>query len=102
MEKENLLKELDKEMHNIYKGALSEAGYKATRFLQMLHEKGGLETARYLLRSKLPSEGYTILCAGGHFDLTVEAMILNNEKFHSLFSVDDLNIAKKRLRPYRE
>jgi hypothetical protein len=39
------------EMHRIYQRALAEAGYKATRFLHMLHEHGGLQTARMLLHA---------------------------------------------------
>jgi len=39
------------EMHGIYQRALSEAGYKARRFLHMLHDHGGLETARMLIHA---------------------------------------------------
>ena len=49
------------EMHRIYQRALSEAGYKATRFLHMLHEHGGLQTARILINASTVSEGYTAL-----------------------------------------
>ena len=35
-------------MLNLYRRAKAEAGYNATRFLSMVVEHGGLETARYL------------------------------------------------------
>jgi hypothetical protein len=54
------------EMHRIYQRALSEAGYKATRFLHMLHDRGGLPTAQLLLHSSTVSEGYTALWERGH------------------------------------
>jgi len=41
----NLGKEFDMAMMGIYRRAKSEAGYNATRFLQMLQEHRGLETA---------------------------------------------------------
>jgi hypothetical protein len=36
--------------------ALPDAGYKATRFLHMLHDRGGLPTAQLLLHSTTVSE----------------------------------------------
>jgi hypothetical protein len=38
MSNEALISEFDEEMLGIYERALSEAHYKATRFLTMLHE----------------------------------------------------------------
>ena len=35
-------------MLDVYKRAKSEAGYNATRFLTMVNEHGGLETARHI------------------------------------------------------
>ena len=36
-------------MLDIYRRAKSEAGYNATRFIGMVVERGGLDTARYLM-----------------------------------------------------
>jgi hypothetical protein len=88
------------EMHRIYQRALSEAGYKATRFLHMLHEHGGLQTARMLIHAATVSEGYTALWERGRLDLTVEAMILDNTRWHSLFSAHELAICERRLSDY--
>jgi hypothetical protein len=46
---EHLVAEFDQEMFRIYERARSEANYNATRFLHMLYEHRGLETARILL-----------------------------------------------------
>ena len=66
-------------MLNIYRRAKAEAGYNATRFLSMVVEHGGLETARYLLHAGTVSEGYTALWERKRLDLTVEAMVLRPE-----------------------
>jgi hypothetical protein len=87
-------------MMRIYERALIEAKYKATRFLQMLFEHGGLETAKVLLHSRNVSEGYTALWERGRLDLTVEALILDNQ-WDDLFTDEERDIARKRLREYQ-
>ena len=67
-------------MMDIYRRALAEANYKATRFLQMLHEHRGLATAQILLHSATVSDGYTALWERDRLDLTVEALVLQNGK----------------------
>ena len=95
-----LLEAFDEEMLTIYRRALEEANYKATRFLQMLHENRGLETARILLHSQRDSEGYTALYERGRLDLTVEAVIHDNPKWHPLFTRNELDVCTERLRKY--
>ena len=85
-----LVAEFDQEMFRIYDRARSEPHYNATRFLHMLYEHRGLETARILLHSKNVSEGYTALWEQGRLDLTVEAVIHDNPKWHLLFTQQDL------------
>ena len=91
----------NKAMWNIYRKAYSEADYKASRFLQMLENHGGLETAKILIHSPTVSEGYTALWERGRLDLTVEAVIWDNPDFHELFTEDELRIVKKRLIDYQ-
>ena len=86
-------------MLNIYRQAKAEAGYNATRFLSMVVEHGGLETARYLLHTATVSEGYRALWERKRLDLTVEAMILRPE-WQALFSDVERRIAVNRLREY--
>jgi len=97
---EALIAAFDEEMFRIYQRAHSEANYNASRFLQMLHEHRGLETARILLHSPNVSEGYTALWERKHLDLTVEAVIHGNAKWHPLFTQEELAVCTKRLKDY--
>ena len=54
-------KTFDDAMMDVYLRARSECGYNTTRYLQMLHEHRGLETARILLHASNVSEGYVAL-----------------------------------------
>lgn len=87
-------------MFDIYRRAKSEAGYNATIFLRMITERGGLETAKYLINSSKPSDGYTHLFERGRLDLTVEAMVTESTKWHQLFTVEELDKARRRLEDY--
>ena len=86
-------------MISIYETAKRELGYTATRFLQMLSEQGGLVTARQLLWSDTPSDGFTTLWERHRLDLTVEDHVLRTE-FASLFTDADREQALTRLRAY--
>ncbi len=76
---EALEREFDLAMRGIYRRAKLVANYTATRFLRMLDENGGLETAKTLIHSKQVSDGYTALWERNRLDLTVEYLILNPE-----------------------
>ena len=97
---EALVSEFDEAMHGIYRRALKEAGYKASIFLDMLYAHRGLETARRLIHSSKVSDGYTALWERKRLDLTVEALIQENAKWHQLFSSEELAICRKRLAQY--
>ena len=101
MADEALLEQFDEEMLLIYQRAQVEANYNATLFLQMLHEHGGLGTARILLHKQKPSGGYTALYLRGRLDLTVEAVIHDNPKWHLLFTPEELAICTNRLEAYQ-
>jgi len=94
------LKDFDSEMLKIYQRAKSEADYNATIFFRMLNERGGLATAKYLINSAKPSEGYTRLYELGRLDLTVEATVVENFKWHHLFDAKELARAQLRLAQY--
>lgn len=96
-----LAQKFDQAMMGIYNRAWSEAKYKATLFLSMLHQHGGLETARRLIHSKTVSDGYTALWERKRLDLTLEALIVENDIWHPLFTEDELNICKQRLQQYK-
>jgi hypothetical protein len=57
----------------IYKTAKRELGYPANRFLHMLGDHGGVVTAKQLLWSDKPSDGFTFLGEHRRLELTVEA-----------------------------
>lgn len=96
----DLQKQFERAMMNIYVRAKSEARYNATLFFNMLHNQGGLLTAKQLINSDKPSDGYTAPYERGRLDLTVEAMVVENERWHPLFTDDELAKAAKRLNDY--
>jgi PHP family Zn ribbon phosphoesterase len=88
--------QFDKAMFNIYHRAREKCDYNAVRFLQMLSEKGGLATAKHLLFPGNPQEGFTHLWECSCLDLTVEALVLQNQ-YQELFSDEELGEARRRL-----
>jgi hypothetical protein len=97
---EELKLAFDDAMHGIYHRALKEAGYKASIFLDMLHSDRGVGTARRLLHTSHVSTGYTALWERKRLDLTVEAVIRDNPRWHPLFTPEELAICRKRLVEY--
>ncbi len=95
--------ELKRKFHNdmksIYEKADREIGYRATRFLQMLSEQGGLETAKTLVARPGGTDGFIKLWENRRLDLSVEALVLKKE-YEELFSDDIRNICKARLKEY--
>jgi hypothetical protein len=97
---EQLENAFDVAMYSIYRRALNEAGYNAAIFHRMLLEHRGVETARRLINSRNISDGYTALWERNRLDLTVEALIYDNEKWHPLFTAKELAICRRRLLQY--
>ena len=87
-------------MFDIYKRAKAEAGYNASIFLGMLTKQGGLATAKQLINAPKPSDGYTHLYERGRLDLTVEALVVGQPQWASLFTPEELARAKRRLDEY--
>jgi len=112
--------ELENAMRNIYERCVAEIGtYRPTVFLDMIGDRGGVGTVRYLileenLSDSYPSDGYPSYgfgrlhkageaSKGGRLDLSLEALIVENPQFHSLFGDDKEEIvekATKRLHDY--
>jgi hypothetical protein len=86
-------------MLEVYTRAKTEAKYAAVRFLQMVVERGGVATARYLLREPTISAGYAALYERGRLDLTVERVVLD-PRWRDLFTRAELQVAVKRLGEY--
>ena len=85
-------------MVDIYQRAKSECGYNATRFLQMLTEYGGVETARRLLQTPGHPDGLTKLWEYKRLDISMEALIRDGKQWHPLFTAEELNVARTRLK----
>lgn len=86
-------------MRDVYERARKEASYTATYFLRMIADLGPMETARRLLHSAKPSEGFTALWERGRLDLTVENVVLQSQ-FADLFTDDERDLARSRLAEY--
>jgi hypothetical protein len=100
MSKPTLLEiDFHKDMLGIYRTAKEECGYNAVRFLQMVSNEGGLQTARKLLATAEPSEGFTELWINHRLDLTMENLVLKL-KYRSLFTDQEIEIARERLTSY--
>lgn len=89
-------------MRSVYDRARTECNYNATRFKKMLEEKGGVETAKTLLKAPTVSDGFVELYMRKRLDLTVEAQILDNPQFWTLFTDAELDTARRWLKEYRE
>ena len=93
--------EFNNYMEEIYFKAQDEIGYRATRFKQMVDINGGLKAAKILLKSKDISYGFEELCLHHRQDLSMEALIVENIKFYSLFIKKEIETARKRLKESR-
>lgn len=91
--------EFDRELMNVYLRAKTEANYVATIFHNMLVDLGGTITAKRLINGPV-SEGYTALWERKRLDLTVEAVVVDNTKWHILFDDEEIKKARKRLTDY--
>jgi len=88
-------------MLSIYRRASAECNYIPTRFLRMVNELGGVGAARALLHARELSDGFTHLWQLGRLDLTMEALIVENPEYRELFSAEEIDIARRRLRECR-
>ena len=94
---ELLKKEFHEAMIAVYTRTFSACGYRAGRFLEMVNTHGGLETAKMLLREEEPRGGFVALHEKGRLEVTMEALIVENKRWHPLFTQEEIKIAEKRL-----
>lgn len=94
---------LEQQFHHAMLGLYDAAAklkppFRSQRFLNMVREHGGRATAVQLLAGVRPSDGFTELFLRGKdkLKLTVEYLVLQ-EEWKSLFSAEQLAIARKRL-----
>lgn len=89
--------EFHEKMEEIYFRAKDEIGYPANRFKQMIDINGGYKAAKILLQSKDLSDGFIELCMHHRQDLSMEALITENLRFHELFTKEEIKTARDRL-----
>jgi hypothetical protein len=93
------MSDLEKRFHKAMIGIYEEAkknGYTPSYFLRMIADHGAVETARQLVNSEKPSDGFTRLYLRGRLDLSVEALI-EKPDWWPLFTKSEREKAKKRL-----
>src|SRR4030095_13821809 len=75
---------------------LAELGYRATYFLRMVQELGGVQAVPQLINQEGVSEGFTRLWEMGRLDLSAEAFVLKPE-YRKLFTDKERQRARQRL-----
>ncbi|PHS24393.1 MAG: hypothetical protein COA85_08385 [Robiginitomaculum sp.] len=93
--------QFDQAMMEIYYRAKSECNYVPSIFFNMLNQYRGVVTAKRLINATNVSDGYTKLYDLKRLDLTVEAVVFENTKWHELFSTEEIEKCRKRLADYR-
>lgn len=95
----DLERQFTKDMMNIYAIAKKECGYQASRFIQLVVEKGGVSAAKQLIHKEGGTYGFTTLWEHNRLDLSVEAYVLKPE-YKTLFTEEERKICKERLLEY--
>ena len=95
----DLEKQFHKDMVGIYEKAKNDCGYIATRFIQMVAEKGGLATAKDLIIKDEDTYGFERLYELKRLDLSIEALVLE-DKYKNLFTSLEKKRCKDRLKKY--
>lgn len=96
---EELENQLKSELLEACKKCREELNYNPTYFLKMLHEKGAVESAKQLVNSPAPAEGFTRLWEEKSLYLSIEAHVIK-EKYHPLFTPEEIERARARLNEY--
>ena len=83
-------------MLELYDAWWAQIRYRASRFRQLVNNRGGVGAAEALLAKPGTSEGFDRLAEAGKLGLTVEFLVLRPE-FGHLFSPTERGIARHRL-----
>ncbi|MEI8213086.1 MAG: hypothetical protein WCI02_13130 [Planctomycetota bacterium] len=87
----------DDAVAGIYRDA-SAIGVRLPRLIQLLHEYGGVETVRRLIFADSEyTSGFVKLFEAGRSDLTLEAVIVDNREFHTLFTDEEMREFRRHL-----
>lgn len=98
-----MLTQLEKKFHedmgDLYLIAKKELKYNASRFWQLVCEKGGLQAAKIVIAKDGGTYGFEILWEHGRLDLSVEAHVLKSE-YNDLFTDDERRMCRDRLEQF--
>lgn len=94
-----LEKKFNEDMQQIYIRAKKELRYNATRFIQLVSEKGGLQAAKQLIAKDGGTYGFEVLWENKRLDLSVEAHVLQPE-YQELFSNEEIDMCRNRLKEF--
>ena len=72
-------------------------GYYPRYYKNMIIELGGFQAALKLLTAEKLSEGFITLIERGHYQLTLEYLVLSDKEFRTLFDGQILKNAKRKL-----
>ena len=92
-------KMFEKAMIDAYKTIKKECGYNASRFIQMVANKGAVAAAKQLITKPGGSDGFAVLWEHNCLDLSVETHVLMPE-FYDLFTDEERQICKEQLEQY--
>lgn len=82
------------DMIDLYKQGKT-IGFNSTRFLNMISEYGGYETACRLIAGRDDVSGFTELWAVGRLDLSMEYLVVN--EWSHIFTDEQVKICADRL-----
>lgn len=88
-----------KAMLDIYVRVKKEIKYNPSRFIQLVNDRGGLATAKQLIRVDGGTSGFTTLWENNRLDLSVEAHAIKPE-YRDLFTDEEIEICRNRLTYY--
>lgn len=94
-----LEKNFNEDMKNIYLTGKKELKYNASRFWQLVIDKGGLQAARILIAKDGGTYGFEVLWERGRLDLSVEAHVLKPE-YAELFTDEEKILCRERLESF--
>ena len=100
--RERMSSTLEEEFHRAMLSIDATAGkhgYHPSYFLRMVHELGGVRAAKQLLSKDDPQSGLARLWELELLENSMEALVLQ-ERLQHLFSEDELQEARKRLKDY--
>jgi hypothetical protein len=91
----NIRQQFEEDMRKIFIRAYEECNYRASRFLQMVDNLGGVEAAKKLILTQ--TDGFTRLYELNRLDLSVEYLVLK-QNYSELFTEEECEICKLRLK----